>query len=169
MSSKPKSLSKIKDQLDKARTKSEIMNLVPLFSVMGEGNIEKIAKRIKFKKYKKIGEVLFNKGDEAKEIYIIKSGEVTIYDVIEEKTKNLITLRKGDLFGEMGVILSSPRSLSARISSYTAELYIISKSDFLYMLNKYPELCLNLCKILCRQLKERGDSLVCLSALLECK
>jgi len=166
MPSESISLCEIREKLQSARKKSEIMALVPLFSILGEKKIEKISRRLKLRKYKKRGEILFNKGDKAEEIYIIKSGEVTVYDMAEEKKaeKTIAVLTKGDLLGEMGVIMSAPRSLSAKITSYTGELYIISRSDFLYILNKYPELCLNLCKMLCRRLKERGESLLHLSA-----
>ena len=150
----------IKERLKKSRKKSEIVSLIPLFRVLGEEKVEKLEKRIKMKKFEK-NQILFRQGDKPEELYIIKSGEITFYN---EKNKTpVITLSKGDLFGEMSIILSSPRTLSAGVTSSSAEVYVITRIDFLYMLNRYPELSINLSKILCERLKERGEQIVALS------
>jgi CRP-like cAMP-binding protein len=143
-----------KEKLEKSRKKSEILSLIPLFSILGEKQLEKLDKRIKFKKYEK-GKVLFNEGDKIDELYIVKSGNITVYKLIdkeENNIKNIATLSKGDILGEIGIILNSPRTLSARVTSDSAELYVISRGDFLYMVQKYPDFSLNLCKILCRRI-----------------
>ena len=59
------------------------------------------------------GDVLFTEGDEGDRMYVILEGEVLIIaggQVVDE-------LSKGDLFGEMALIVSSPRSATATAKS----------------------------------------------------
>ncbi len=145
--------------LETARNKTEIFKLIPLFSVLNEKELEKISQKIRLKKYT-AGEMIFKEGDHAEELFIIKSGEITVYKKTEnKKTENFAVLTKGELFGDMGIILDSPRTLSVIVSSDMAELYILSKSDFLSMLKTYPEMSFNLVKIICQRLKDANDKL----------
>lgn len=150
----------IREKLEYARKKVEIIKLIPIFSVLQEKQIEKLESRIKLRKYEE-KTVLFNEGDISTELYIIKSGEITIYKEFEkDDVENLVTLYKGDILGDMGVVLDSPRTLSAKVSSSMAELYVISKDDFLYILRNYSEVCLNLTRIHCRRIKESNERLL---------
>jgi len=136
--------SSLKDELDGLGKKSAILGLIPFFNVLSEEEIEKISSRIKIKRYDK-NSVLFREGDSSEEVFIIKSGNVKIYN----DTRDFVTLDKGDMFGELGVISDGDRSLSAIATSEKSDIYVISKSDFLYMLERYPVLITNLTKILC--------------------
>ena len=151
-----------KEELEQKRTKAEIIKLIPLFSVFDIQQIEKLDQKIKLKKFKS-GKVLFKEGDRAEELYIIKSGRVTLYKEIQMGKKEKIeiaNLGKGDLFGETGIILDTERTLSAIVSSDSAELYMIYKENFLHMLSHHAELSFNLAKIQTKRLMARGDILV---------
>jgi len=139
--------SSLKDELDRQGRKSAILALIPFFNVLSEAEIEKISSRIKMKRYDR-NTVLFREGDSSEEVFIIKSGTVKIYN----DTRDFVTLDKGDMFGELGVISDGDRSLSAMVTSEKSDIYVISKSDFLYMLERYPVLITNLTKILCNRL-----------------
>ncbi|MEQ8172785.1 MAG: cyclic nucleotide-binding domain-containing protein [Candidatus Eremiobacterota bacterium] len=143
--------------LETARNKTEIFKLIPLFSVLNERELERVNQRIRLRKYKG-REIVFKEGDPAEELFIIKSGEITVYKTNTE-IENVAVLTKGELFGDMGIILDSARTLSVRVSSEMAELYILSKSDFLYMLKTYPDMSFHLVKIICQRLKDANDKL----------
>ncbi|MEQ8191953.1 MAG: cyclic nucleotide-binding domain-containing protein [Candidatus Eremiobacterota bacterium] len=139
---------KDKDMLERSNKKSDILGAISLFSVLNQKELERICTRIKLKKYEE-GRVLFNEGDRAEEVYIIKSGEITLYRIFDRwDERSIITLHKGDILGEMGVLSDSPRSLSGKISSPGAELYTISKDNFLSIINHYHQFSFNLAKIL---------------------
>ena len=140
---------KDKDILERSNKKSEILGSISLFSVLNQKELERICTRIKLKKYEE-GTVLFNEGDRAEEVYIIKSGEITLYRIFDRwDERSIITLHKGDILGEMGVLSDAPRSLSGKISSSKAELYTISKDDFLSIMKLYHQFSFNLAKVLC--------------------
>ena len=145
----------LKDELDRQGRKSAIIGLIPFFNVLSGEEIEKISSRIKMKKYDR-NAVLFREGDASEEVFIIKSGTVKIYN----NTRDFVTLDKGDMFGELGVISDRDRSLSAIVMSEKSDMYVISKSDFLYMLERYPVLITNLEKILCHRLEQATVRLI---------
>lgn len=140
--------------------KLDLINNVSLFSVLSSEEMEKLAVDIKMKRYEK-DTVLFLEGDRAEDLYIIKSGKVNIYTIFDNGlAKDLVTLQNGDILGEIGVIPEIPRTFSAKISSDKAELYIITRRDFLYMLRKYPSLNLNLLKIICNRIEKANNRLL---------
>ena len=140
--------------------KSDLINNVSLFSVLSCEDMEKLALEIKMKRYGK-DTILFLEGDRAEDLYIIKSGKITIYTIFDNGlAKDLVTLENGDILGEIGLIPEIPRTFSAKISSDKAELYIITRRDFLYMLRKYPSLNLNLLKIICNRIEKANNRLL---------
>jgi CRP-like cAMP-binding protein len=144
----------------KKKNKTDILPFIPLFRVLGKKQLDFVAKKFKLKKYKK-GNVLFNYGDASDEVYIIKSGEILLYRDLDGMNMIEYALSfPGDVIGEMGVISGSPRSLSAGVYSDLAEAYAISKDDFLFILKKYPDLSLNLSKILCERIEETNRRLL---------
>ncbi|MGC8846016.1 MAG: cyclic nucleotide-binding domain-containing protein, partial [Candidatus Hydrogenedens sp.] len=56
------------------------------------------------------GEILFNKGDIGKSLYVLISGEIEIFD----EEKHICFLSPGEMLGEMSVITKNKRSASAR-------------------------------------------------------
>jgi hypothetical protein len=117
---------KDKDMLERSNKKSDILGAISLFSVLNQKELERICTRIKLKKYEE-GTVLFNEGDRAEEVYIIKSGEITLYRIFDRwDERSIITLHK----------------------SSGAELYTISKDNFLSIMNHYHQFSFNLAKIL---------------------
>ena len=151
-----------KEKFEKVKKKLDIVGLISFFNVLSPEQINKISAKIKLRRYDK-DNMLFCEGDVSDNLYIIKSGEVSLYktlDRVEEDIKDVVILTKGDMFGEMGIITETSRFLSAKIISEKAELYVISRDDFMYMFRKNGELSLNLARILCERIDEATRRLV---------
>ncbi len=58
------------------------------------------------------GEVLFNKKDSATNFYVLKSGEIELFD--PDTNKKLAILEKGASFGEQAILAGGVRSVSAK-------------------------------------------------------
>ena len=67
----------------------------------------------KYKTHYKVGEYLFNQGDEGDCAFIIESGTVKVYINKPKQQLVIATLVAGDLFGEMAIIDHLPRTASA--------------------------------------------------------
>lgn len=60
------------------------------------------------------GEVVFRQGDAGNEMYIINEGAIRIFRAKRGREIELATLRAGEQFGELALLLDEPRSASAR-------------------------------------------------------
>jgi CPA2 family monovalent cation:H+ antiporter-2 len=80
------------------------------------------------------GERLIRKGDAANEVFFISSGAVDV--AIGRRT---ITLKAGDLFGEMALLSGAPRSADVTAIDY-CQLMTLDRKDFAGFLEKHPEL-----------------------------
>jgi CRP-like cAMP-binding protein len=60
------------------------------------------------------GEIIFEKGDETREMYVIDSGEVEILDRSGGQEIRLSVLGPEEIFGEMALFGGRPRSATAR-------------------------------------------------------
>jgi CRP-like cAMP-binding protein len=100
----------------------------PLFSSLTPGEREEVFER--FRLYKvPVKTILFKGGDSPESLYMIKSGEVEIYTQDRHgKSVTLATLRSGNFFGEIGVLLDRPRMAFAR-TTQPSELFELTKQD----------------------------------------
>jgi CRP-like cAMP-binding protein len=98
--------------------------------------------------YVKAGETIFKEGDIAKELYVIQSGLVEI----QLGNRLIDTLEANDIFGEMALIDSAPRSATA-IAKTDAALVPISKKDFLGLVSRAPSFALEVMGMLARRLR----------------
>jgi len=98
--------------------------------------------------YLKAGETIFKESEPAKELYVIKSGQVDI----QFGNRLLDTLEANDIFGEMALIDSAPRSATA-IAKTEVVLVPISKKDFLTLVSRAPSFALEIMGMLTRRLR----------------
>jgi CRP/FNR family transcriptional regulator, cyclic AMP receptor protein len=96
----------------------------------------------------KAGEVLFNKGDPARCMYVVLSGELRIGDgniVLEN-------VSAGGIVGEMALIDHSPRSATVTAIAATT-LAEVDEKRFLFMVRETPSFALNVLRLLTGRLR----------------
>ena len=87
-----------------------------------------------------LGEVIVKAGTYQNWMYSICEGSVDIYSEYgTSNEKKLITLTKGQYFGEIGMIAVMPRTATAVAAEETVVLEQISEDDFEDYLKKHPE------------------------------
>jgi glucose-6-phosphate 1-dehydrogenase len=72
------------------------------------------------------GENVICYGDIGREMYLIEQGEI---EVLDDKGAVIKVLTDGDVFGEVGVLMSTKRNATCRAKCAT-DLYVLSKADF---------------------------------------
>ncbi len=103
----------------------------------------------------KAGEPIFAKGDLGRDLYVIVKGSVRIHD----GERLIAVLGESEVFGEMAVLESRPRSLSATVED-AALLLVLGREQFWELMNEYPSITRGIVSLLCRRLREstaRGD------------
>ena len=102
----------------------------------------------------KAGEVIFNEGDAATELFIIQSGRV----VIRLGNRLLDTLEKNEIYGEMALVDSAPRSATA-VADTDVTLVPVSEKQFLFLVSQTPFFALNVMRVLARRLRASNGTL----------
>jgi CRP/FNR family transcriptional regulator, cyclic AMP receptor protein len=96
----------------------------------------------------KAGEVIFKEGDEADQLFAIKSGEIAI----QLGNRTLAELPANSIFGEMALIDDAPRSATA-VAKTDVELVAISEKQFLFLVSQTPFFALKVMRVLARRLR----------------
>lgn len=95
------------------------------------------------------GDTIFNKGDSGENMYGIQSGEVDL--VYQENV--IASLKPGDIFGEMALADSSPRSATA-IAKTDCKLSAIDSSYFLIKIQHQPMFALFVIQTIADRLRQ---------------
>ncbi|MGK7919488.1 MAG: cyclic nucleotide-binding domain-containing protein, partial [Trichodesmium sp.] len=104
------------------------------------------------------GQIIFKENDVGDSFYIILSGAI---EVISEKTgKYIATLHEGEFFGEMSLLLGSPRTATVKTLEDSI-LFVIEQHDLQRLLEESPNLAFDISQ----KLAERQQALIELGLL----
>ncbi|MCH8157529.1 MAG: cyclic nucleotide-binding domain-containing protein [Nitrospinae bacterium] len=84
------------------------------------------------------GDVIISEGIVSNNAYVIISGKVRITKKVDKKTVVVGTLKEGEVFGEMGLIVENVRSASV-VAAEDVEVGIIDKETFERLLEALPD------------------------------
>ncbi|MEQ8354783.1 MAG: cation:proton antiporter [Kiloniellaceae bacterium] len=104
--------------VDMRATSPELLRGFPVFSNLGEEELQRIAKRLQARVFA-ADAFVFKRGERADGMYFIASGAVEI-DIGE----NRLRMGRGDFFGEMALLDQSRRSAAVRSISYSHLLFL---------------------------------------------
>src|SRR6202040_1885240 len=102
----------------------------------------------------KAGEVIFREGDNALELFVIKSGQVRI----QIGNKTVTELAPDTIFGEMALIDDEPRSATA-VAATDVELVPVSEKQFLFLVSQTPYFALKVMRVLAQRLRQTNKTL----------
>jgi CRP-like cAMP-binding protein len=96
----------------------------------------------------KAGSVIFREGAEARELFVIKSGQVRI----QIGNRTVTELVADSIFGEMALIDNEPRSATA-VAVTDVELVAVSEKQFLFLVGQTPYFALRVMRVLAQRLR----------------
>ena len=103
------------------------------------------------------GEVVFREGEKGAEMYLIVEGEVEIRkDTSGSAAKTLVSLQKGDLFGEMALIDNKVRSASA-VTATPTKLLALNAHLFDSMIDQNPDFSRKMIRILAERVRSTNQ------------
>ncbi|HPZ08264.1 MAG TPA: cyclic nucleotide-binding domain-containing protein [Candidatus Eremiobacteraeota bacterium] len=137
---------------------------VPIFDRLSLKDLEEIAPMVVCKKFSE-NSILFKENDSSKDVFIIRSGRVSIRKTIEmgadkKEEEELIIVGKGTVLGEMACIDEQRRSATAVAILGDVEAYIISPGNFMTLLEKFPSISIIMNKIFCHRVRETNERLI---------
>jgi CRP/FNR family transcriptional regulator, cyclic AMP receptor protein len=104
-----------------------------------------------------VGDVIFEEGSTGRELYVVLDGEVEIAKVNGGSKAVIITLGKGEFFGEMAVIDGSSRSATAIAASAGTRVMRINHARFVYLVSQQPAFALMIMDALSKRLRASND------------
>jgi CRP-like cAMP-binding protein len=84
------------------------------------------------------GTTIFKEGDQADCAYIVESGEVQIFKMINERRVQIGTIHTWGIFGELGLIDASPR-MAAAYATKDSVCMVVTKSAVGHMMDGAPQ------------------------------
>lgn len=103
------------------------------------------------------GDVIFRIGEPPRVAYLIQAGAVNITVPQDDQDKIVGTLAPGDLFGEMALVDSQPRSATA-VSAGTTTCIVITPTDFVRRLEKSDAFVRAMVRLLTKRLRKMTPS-----------
>lgn len=129
-----------------------LLYIFPIFQTLDEQDIEEIVPLLKMKKFAK-GTDILRKGDPGTNLYILISGKTEV--LIDERT-SIATMERGDVFGEISLLIGTPIGATIRVIQ-TARVLYIEGNDFKRILNKFPSLQIYFARLLAERLARTND------------
>jgi CRP-like cAMP-binding protein len=154
-----------------------ILRQTDIFYDLTEPQLEMVAGLCTEATYK-VDETIFEENSASDELYVIASGEVDILvnpalvqsSATRQSTRPLtiVTLRRGQTFGEIALVDQGLRSASARCASKKAHVLVIDSERLLKLCDSYPDLGYRLMRNIAADLafKIRGTDLAIREQLL---
>jgi CRP/FNR family transcriptional regulator, cyclic AMP receptor protein len=101
----------------------------------------------------KAGSIIFGEGDDARELFVVKSGEVRI----QIGNRTITDLGPDSIFGEMALIGNEPRSATA-IAVTDVELVPVSEKQFLFLVSQTTHFALKVMRVLAERLRKTNKT-----------
>ncbi len=104
------------------------------------------------------GTTIFKEGEPADAAYILESGAIQIFKMVNGRRILLSTVAPWGLFGELGLINDSPRMAAAYVTE-DAACVVVSKEVVMRMLEGVPESVFVLIQSLVQSIRSSEESL----------
>jgi CRP-like cAMP-binding protein len=104
------------------------------------------------------GTTIFKQGDAADAAYILESGQVQIFKMVNGRRITLGFVEQWGMFGEMGLIDESPRMAAAFVTE-DATCTVLSREAFHRMMEGMPQGMLLVIQSLTKTLRDSGNNL----------
>lgn len=140
----------------------EILKNIPLFSELGEKDLDKIIQVASKQKYHKDNLILLEE-EVGSTMFIILNGRVKISRISDDGREVILSiLSDGDFFGEMSLLDGHTRSANVTAIE-ESELLVIRREEFLQMLRDFPQIAINLLKELAQRIRKSDEHIKSLS------
>jgi CRP-like cAMP-binding protein len=100
-----------------------------------------------------VGDVIFEEGSIGRELFVVLDGRIDIFKLDGATKTMIVTLGKGEFFGEMAVIDGSARSATAVAAAPKTRVMRINHARFVYLVSQQPAFALMVMDALSKRLR----------------
>ena len=97
---------------------------------------------------------MIREGEENSSIYMVVSGQVTIFEGYEtDHQKEKVTIGEGSFLGELSLFTRLPPNATCVSAEYTVA-YVLRHHQFQEIMRVYPQIGINLCRFFTLKLRQ---------------
>jgi CRP/FNR family cyclic AMP-dependent transcriptional regulator len=100
-----------------------------------------------------VDDVIFEEGSTGRELFVVLEGKIDIVKTSGAGKTLIVTLGKGEFFGEMAVIDGSSRSATAIAAAPNTRVMRINHARFVYLVSQQPAFALMIMDALSKRLR----------------
>lgn len=131
----------------------EFLKSIPYFSGLSPAELDSV-KQFVFEKTAERGEVILLEGESAEVFFFVASGVVKIFKTSAEGKEQILSIvRPGESFNDVPIFDDGPNPASAQAMGPVV-LYGVRKSGLKAILHDYPQITLNIIKVLAERVRQ---------------
>jgi CRP/FNR family transcriptional regulator, cyclic AMP receptor protein len=136
----------------------EMLRGIELFDLLEEDDRIALAEVVDYEEVAE-GATLFQTGEPGESLFVVRSGEIELYikDTAGQKIV-LTTARAGDMFGELSLLDSGPRTATA-LALLDTGLLVLDRDDLLLLFQKRPDSALHMLAAMSRMTRKADELL----------
>jgi CRP/FNR family cyclic AMP-dependent transcriptional regulator len=136
----------------------ELLRSIPLFEGLAEDDLQVLAGSVNSKPFK-AGQLVFNQGDAAGQMYIVADGHVNIHLPGDGSMRvSLKDIARGEYFGELALFDDKPRSASA-LATTDAVLLELTRDMLSSYVERRPRAAMAILRTMSERLRETNTLL----------
>ena len=136
----------------------EMLNGIELFDLLEEDDRIALAEVIDSKTVL-AGETLFQTGEPGESLFVVRSGEIELFIKDTAGQKIILTVaRSGDMFGELSLLDSGPRTATA-VGLSDTQLLVLDREDLLLLFQRRPDSALHMLAAMSRMTRKADELL----------
>lgn len=139
-------------------TEVELLRRVPLFSSIDPSKLKLLAFTSDVVTYH-AGQILFRGGDVGDAAYVIINGDAEVSVTTDRGEIPVARLHDGDFLGEIAILCDTPRTATVTAASELKALRI-RKEPFFQLLKQFPEMAIEMTRLLAERLTRTTAELV---------
>ena len=134
----------------------QILRRSRLFERLGDSEIDAILAHATVARHAE-GDQIFAKGDPDNSMMAVLKGRVMISAPSPDGRQVVLTvMREGDVFGEIALLDGNERTADAT-AAIDCELLVVPRRSLLALLERRPDLCIDLLIVLCERLRRTNE------------
>ncbi len=134
----------------------QVLRRSRLFARLGDSEIDAILAHASVTRHVE-GDQIFAKGDPGNSMMAVLKGRVMISSPSPDGRQVVLTvMREGDVFGEIALLDGNERTADATVMS-DSELLVVPRRSLLALLERRPDLCIDLLIVLCERLRRTNE------------
>ena len=125
----------------------------PYFSYLTETERKEFSAILTVEIFKK-DDIIFKQGDIGDRLFIVQDGMVRIFIIDRDNEETIAVMKQGDIFGELSLYDTQPRSAHSSALTVTS-LLAISREKFDELKNKNPQIASKIFQIMLKIISKR--------------